>query len=295
MTVIEKGQAMVLHEPDRKNQSILLPGGRRLGYAEYGAPEGHPVLFFHGAPGSRHIHADMADVAVRRGVRLVAVERPGYGLSDPQPGRSMLDWADDVAVLADALGMARFAIIGFSMGSVYALACAHRLSERVTKIALAGALAPLDAPGVTEGMSPMVSGLYSLAQSNPDELRNTFAAVAPSPAALVEAMNASLAEWDKIVVNKRAAEFEAEYAQTLRGGVEGVATDFVLVSKDWGFPLKDINTETFLWCGSADQNTPPAMTGYLASILPNSRTFMLPDEGHLSLYVHWEEILERLG
>jgi pimeloyl-ACP methyl ester carboxylesterase len=285
---------MVLHRLDRKGQSVLLPDGRRLGYAEYGASDGHPVLFFHGAPGSRHIHADMADVAVRRGVRLVAVERPGYGLSDPQPGRSMLDWLDDVAVLADALGIARFAIVGFSMGSVYALACAHRLPERVTKIALAGALAPFDAPGVTEGMSSMVSGLYSLAQSNPDELRNTFAAVAPSPAALVEAMTASLAEWDKVVVNKRAAEFETEYAQTLRGGVEGVASDFVLVSGDWGFPLGSISTEVHLWCGTADQNTPTAMTKYLSTQLSNSRIFMLPGEGHLSLYVHWEKILERL-
>src|SRR3989338_9991360 len=104
---------MVFNKSDRKNQSILLPDGRRLGYAEYGAPDGRPVLFFHGAPGSRHIHADMADVVTRRGIRLIAVERPGYGLSDPQPGRSMLDWPGDVAALTDALGIAKFAIIGF--------------------------------------------------------------------------------------------------------------------------------------------------------------------------------------
>ena len=82
--------------------------------------------------------------------------------------------------------------------------------------------------------------------------------------------------------------------QTLRSGVEGIASDFVLASKDWGFPLDGINAGVHLWSGTADQNTPPAMTTYLSSILPNSRTFMLPDEGHLSLYVHWEEILERL-
>jgi len=286
---------MVLHRLSREDQSILLPDGRRLGYAEYGALGGRPVLFFHGAPGSRHIHADMADVVTRRGIRLIAVERPGYGLSDPQPGRSMLDWPGDVAVLADTLGIAQFSIIGFSMGSAYALACAYSLPERVTKVALSGALAPLDAPGVTEGMSPMVSGLYALAQSNPDELRDTFAAVAPSPVALVEAMTASLAEWDKNEVNKRTAEFETEYAQTLCGGVGGVASDFVLASKDWGFPLEGINTEVYLWCGTADQNTPPAMTAHISKMLPNSRTFMLPGEGHLSLYVHWDEILERLG
>jgi len=285
---------MVFNKSDRKNQSILLPDGRRLGYAEYGAPDGRPVLFFHGAPGSRHIHADMADVVTRRGIRLIAVERPGYGLSDPQPGRSMLDWPGDVAVLTDTLGVTQFSIIGFSMGSVYALACAHSLPSRVTKVALAGALAPLDAPGITEGLSSMVSGLYALARSNPDELRDTFSAIAPSPAALVEAMTASLAEWDKNEVNKRTAEFEAEYAQTLCGGVGGVASDFVLASKDWGFPLEGLNTEAHLWCGTSDQNTPPAMTKYLSTQLSNSRVFMLPDEGHLSLYAHWREILERL-
>lgn len=283
---------MSLHKP--QDRFITLPEGRLLGYAEYGVPNGSPVLFFHGSPGSSYIHSDMAGIAAQRGIRLIAVDRPGYGLSGSQPGRTMLAWPDDIAVLADVLGLQRFAIIGFSGGSPYTLACAYRLPNRVTKIALAGAFAPQEAPGVMEGMSPMVSGLYALAQANPDELKNTFAAVAPSPAALVEAMSASLPEWDKIEVKKRTAEFKTEYTQTLRSGVEGIASDFVLASKDWGFPLDGINAGVHLWSGTADQNTPPAMTTYLSSILPNSRTFMLPDEGHLSLYVHWEEILERL-
>jgi pimeloyl-ACP methyl ester carboxylesterase len=152
---------------EAQDRSFTLADGRQLGYAEYGVPSGSPVLFFHGAPGSRHIHVDMVEIAARLGIRLIAVERPGYGLSDPQPGRALLDWPGDIAALTDALRLQRFAIIGFSMGSPYALACAYELSGRVTKIALAGALAPQDAPGVLEGISPMVSGLYALAQSNP--------------------------------------------------------------------------------------------------------------------------------
>ena len=280
--------------PTPENQSILLPDGRRLGYAEYGAPEGSPVLFFHGAPGSRHIHADMARMAAQCGVRLIAVERPGYGLSDPQPGRTMLDWPEDVAVLMGALGIAQFAIIGFSGGSPYSIACAYRLPERVTKIALISTLAPLDVPGVTKGISPAVSGLYSLAQSNPDELRHTLAAIAPSPAALLEAMSASATEWDKNAISARHAEFETEYTQTLHSGIEGVASDFVLASKNWGFPLDGISTETHLWCGTADCNTTPAMADYIASQLLNSHTFMLPDEGHFVIFGHWEEILRQL-
>lgn len=282
------------HKSAREDQSILLPDGRRLGYAEYGAPNGRPVLFFHGSLGSRYIHTDIADISTRCGIRLIAPERPGYGLSDQQPGRSMLDWPDDITVLADALGLEQFAIIGFSGGSPYALACAYGLTVRVTRIALAGALAPLDALGVMTGMSPMVSGLYTLAQSSPDELIKVLSPLAESPAVLLAAMSASLPEWDKAEVNERISEFEAEFTQTLRGGIEGVASDFVLASGNWGFPLDAINAEIHLWSGTSDQNTPPAMTNYLASRLPNSRTFILPGEGHLSLFIHWEEMLERL-
>jgi len=283
---------MNLHKT--QSQFISLPDGRQLSYAEYGLPNGSPILFFHGSPGSSYIQADMADIAARCGIRLVAIDRPGYGLSSPQPGRTMLDWPDDIATLTDVLNLKQFAIIGFSGGSPYALACAYKLPERVTKIALVGAFAPLESPGAMEGMSPAVIGLYALAQANPDELRNNLAAIASSPAALVEALSASLPEWDKIEVGKRTAGFEAEYAQALHGGVEGVASDFVLLSGNWGFLLGGINAEVHLWSGSADQNTPPAMTHYLSSQLPSSRTFILPEEGHLSLYVHWEEILGQL-
>lgn len=283
---------MIQQESAREGLFILLPDGRRLGYAEYGVPDGRPVLFFHGMPGSAYIDEDMANVAMRRDVRLIAVERPGYGLSSPQPGRTMPGWADDIAALTQALGISKYSIVGFSGGSPYALACAYKHPDPLIRIALVGPFAPLDAPGIMESLSPASSGLYALAQSNPSELRNTFAAIASSPAALLDAMSATLPEWDKDQVSKRRAEFEAEYTQTLRGGIEGIASDFVLVSGSWGFSLEGIKTETHLWSGTLDQNTPPAMTHYLASKLPNNRTFILPGEGHLSLYVHWDAILK---
>ena len=169
---------MSLHKP--QDRFITLPEGRLLGYAEYGVPNGSPVLFFHGSPGSSYIHSDMAGIAAQRGIRLIAVDRPGYGLSGSQPGRTMLAWPDDIAVLADVLGLQRFAIIGFSGGSPYTLACAYRLPNRVTKIALAGAFAPRSARRYEH--APWLAGC-TRSPANPDELKNTFAAVAPSPAA----------------------------------------------------------------------------------------------------------------
>jgi pimeloyl-ACP methyl ester carboxylesterase len=272
-------------------QILCLPDERRLSFAEYGAPDGSPVLFFHGAPGSSHIHADMSEMAAKRNIRLIAADRPGYGLSDQKQGHTLTSWADDIAVLTDALGLDNFSIIGFSMGSIYALACADRLPHRVRKMALAGAIAPLDAPGVTEEMSATISGLYTLAQTRPYELAGIFAILAQTPSALLAAMSASSVEADRIALQNRCAEFETEYTRALRGGVVGMAADFILASKDWGFRPDNIGTEIEFWYGTADCNTPPAMTNYLTSILPNSRCHKLPNEGHFALYEHWDEIL----
>lgn len=277
------------------DQFLHLPDGRRLGYAEYGAPSGRPVLFFHGAPGSRRqVHGDMAEAAARSGVRLIAPERPGYGLSDPQSGRNLQDWIQGVTILTDALGIVRFSIIGFSAGGIYALRCAHDLPARVERVALAGCAAPLDIPGITAGMAPEVSGLYALANSNPQGLWDVLTPLAQSPTNVLAAMTDPMPDSDKMIAGPRGGQFEADFAEALRGGVGGVGSDFVLASRPWGFSLKDIETEVHIWQGTEDRNVPPAMAEYLASCLPKRVVFTLPDEGHFSLFAHWEEILARL-
>lgn len=271
--------------------SVHLPDGRRLGYSEYGVANGSPVLFFHGAPGSGYIHADLAAIAAQRGVRLIGVDRPGYGVSDVHHGRSFLSWADDVAAFTVALGIARFSIIGFSAGTPHALACAFKFPDRVKQLALIGALAP----GVTEGMPPLVCGLYALAQTNPGELRTTISAVAPSASALFGVVLSNVADADKKILHDRASDFELEYARTLQGGIEGLASDYMLLACDQGFPVDKINAEVHLFSGTEDQNTPPAMTEFFASKLSRSRVHRLQDEGHYILYSHWDEILKCLG
>lgn len=269
--------------------SFLLPDGRNLGFAEYGVASGKPVLFFHAAPGSSYVHKDMAEMAAQCGVRLIGVDRPGYGLSDPHSDRTFLSWANDIENLTDKLEIAQFSIIGFSGGCPHALACAYKLPERVQQVALVAALVP----GVTEGIPAMVSGLYALAKSNPDELRRTFASLAPSAAALLGVVAASVGDCDKKVVTERAAELERDYTRTLQCGIEGIASDYIVFSGSLGFSLEGIGAKVLLWSGTADQNTPPAMVQSLASQLSNSKIFMLPDEGHLALYKHWDEILKQ--
>jgi pimeloyl-ACP methyl ester carboxylesterase len=273
---------------DSNNCNFVLHDGRKLGFAEYGLSGGNPVLFFHGAPGSSYLPADVAEIAQQCGVRLIAVDRPGYGVSGPHAGRTFLTWANDVAVLTAVLGITRFSIVGLSAGTPYALACAFCLPDRVRNIALAGSLVP----GITEGMPPMVGGLYELAQTNPDELRKTFVSVAPSASALLGVLSTTVAEVDKQMMRDRATDFELDYTRVLFGGIEGIASDYLLISGILGFPLDKIDAEVHLYYGTADQNTPFAMTESFASQLPNSHVHLLQDEGHFALYRHWEEILK---
>ena len=121
-----------------RNSTITLPDGRGLGYAEYGDPDAMPVLYCHGFPSCR-LEPSMLPVS---GIRLIALDRPGYGLSDPLPGRTLLDWPRDVAVAADALGLGSFAVAGVSGGAPYAASCAALLKDRIIGLALICGIAP---------------------------------------------------------------------------------------------------------------------------------------------------------
>src|SRR3954471_10418484 len=127
---------------------IRLGDGRTLAYAECGDPDGWPVLGCHGSPSSRlERHVEDPETYRRWGVRLVVPDRPGFGRSEPSPGRRVLDWPGDVAQLLEHLGIARLAVLSLSGGAAYALACAHVLGERVHAVGILGGAPPPDAPG----------------------------------------------------------------------------------------------------------------------------------------------------
>jgi pimeloyl-ACP methyl ester carboxylesterase len=126
--------------------TLLLGDGRKLGYAQYGRPDGEPLFYFHGHPGSR-LEARFAHrAAAEAGLRVVALDRPGYGLSDFQPGRVITGWPADVAEAADLLRIGKFSVAGASGGGPYALACAWRLPGRVIRAAVISGVGPLPGP-----------------------------------------------------------------------------------------------------------------------------------------------------
>jgi pimeloyl-ACP methyl ester carboxylesterase len=124
---------------------ITLPGGRRLCWHEFGDPDGSPVMYTAGTPVSGLGGASYDEAAGAAGLRWISPDKPGYGGSDYHRDRSLVSWGDDLAALADHLGLDRFAVAGESGGGPFTLGAAHKLAGRVSVAALiAGAGAPLD-------------------------------------------------------------------------------------------------------------------------------------------------------
>ncbi len=139
---------------NNSEQYIKLQDGRSLGYAEFGSPTGKPIFLFNGSF-SRLFYPLDDSIPIAANARIITVDRPGFGLSTFQPNRMILDWPTDLAELADALGLDRFAVVGGSAGGPYAAACAFKLPDRLTALALVSSLAPWDAPEISKGLTPL--------------------------------------------------------------------------------------------------------------------------------------------
>src|SRR5512136_816792 len=136
-----------LSQSTRSGKTIRLRDGRRLGYVEFGDPAGKPIFHFHGYPGSRLEGRIIHAAAVKCGARFIAVDRPGMGLSDFKPKRTILDWPDDVVELADFLQIDQFAVEGASGGGPYSLACARKIPDRLTHVGVLSGVDPQWDPG----------------------------------------------------------------------------------------------------------------------------------------------------
>lgn len=277
---------------------VELSDGRRLAYAEYGEPTGVPVFLFHGLPGSRRAWGLLPDNPIPQGLRIVAPDRPGYGRSDPKPGRTLLDWAADVVELADTLSIEKFAIVGVSGGGPGALACAWKAPERLTSVGVVSCPAPTDAPGVFEGMSRTNRFFMKLAWRMPwlSTLNVRFLAsvIRRNPARYINAMKYKVNDIDKAILARPEIQemLATDFAEALRGGAQGMAADMSSNhGRPWGFPLDSISIKVLLWFCELDLSVPPAMGRYLSDTIPDLEATFIPDAGHLWILVHLNEVL----
>jgi pimeloyl-ACP methyl ester carboxylesterase len=284
------------------NKTLTGRDGRRIGYAETGDPQGQPVIYCHGFPASR-IEVVLVDQAARRqGVRIIAPDRPGYGMSDYKADRSITDWPADIAELADALGFERFSVLAVSGGGPYGLALCRLLPDRIaaaTVVAGLGpvyeveAVRPMHAParlGFTSARTaPWLNWLVYGSLLGPFMRARPTLALALLTPAMREADRATLSQPDNH------AALSESIREALRPGMRGALLDFKLYSHDWGFDLAGIEMPLTLWHGEEDATVPLSHTLMLAAALPKCQVIQRPREGHFSLPInHADEILQAL-
>ena len=278
---------------------LNLADGRHLGYALYGDPEGYPLFYFHGLPGSRYEGRIIDPVARQFQVRVIAVDRPGYGLSDAAPSRSLLAWPKDVASLADALGIEEFGVLGVSGGGPCALACAHELARRVTTVSVVCGLGPLYNEPIARDMRPPARAILRIATLSPLLLQVLIAqplraACRLSPALVIWAVSVINGGPDKPVLREAQLKqvLELNVKEAFRAGAAGAARDVSIYTQPWGFRLRDIRQSVMLWHDDVDNVVPPSHGRYMHRQLPKSQLIEIPGEGHFSLPVkHLKEIL----
>ena len=279
---------------------MKLYNGFKLAYAEYGDMNGKPVFFFHGTPGSRYFRPP-DKVTKKMGVRLICVDRPGYGESEFQPGRRILDWPENISQLADFLKIGKFAVAAHSGGGPYALACANLIPGRVTASAIMASVGPFNTPGLTRGMvfgnklgfivgrfvpwslwQLLIWIFYRRRKNNPEADMDTGKGQRP-PA---DEEQISQPEIREVCIQSEIESF--------RHGLRALAWDARLLTHPWGFSMKDIQIPVHLWHGSVDDQAPIFLAQFMAEKIPGSTLMICENEGHLLLFHHWEEILKQL-
>jgi pimeloyl-ACP methyl ester carboxylesterase len=286
-----------------------LPDGRQAQFWQGGVPAGPAIFFLHGCPDSRLAARTGEAAALRAGVHLVAVNRPGYGRSDPDES-GHFSVADDTAAVADGLGIDRFAVLGMSVGGPYALACAARHPDRVTAAGVVAAPAiasELDPPCHRDDLSPAEQAFFArLAVSTVAESIELFrpdfeayvAGIAPGDdddVALARRWMDGLHPIDTALLAAVPADDLAAAAREALASTNGYLRDAATTFRTWEFRPEDVRCPTWLMYGELDTNAPPRNGEWLAERIPNATLIVRQQTPHLAtLHAHWDEILTTL-
>ncbi|MBN1995157.1 MAG: alpha/beta hydrolase [Anaerolineae bacterium] len=292
-------------------ETIQLSDGRTLAYLETGDPEGRPVFYFHGGPGSRLEGLMFDDLNRQLGIRMIALDRPGYGLSHFQEDRTYLDWPNDVGELADHLDIERFAVLGWSSGGPYAAVVAHQLPERVAIAVLVageGPYASHDYPQSVLNDSATFNGsgankLFIWSANNGPWLMHTIFRLSRimffnDPLGVMETSGGfeMSAKDDYFFTQEFRHEYGAEMIEAFRQGAAGVTREFTIERLDWPFALEEIQAPPVLvFHGAEDTAVHPGVSEYVCRRIPACvEPTIYPGEGHSVVYYRYKDIIRAM-
>lgn len=271
--------------PIKTNTYIINADNLKYGICEYGAPKGSPLFYFHGYSGSRidgYIY-NFDELGNDLNVRIIAIDRPGIGLTDYRQNSTLLSWPNDVYKVADALKIERFSILGISGGGPYALACAFIMNERLQKVFVISPMGPATYNRSLEGMAMLV----------PRQARNLRYMMAVGFMlgikyfrwALKSALKGYLSDADIKYLSHHSREpyLMESVKENFRSGLKGYLNDSEIYGNDWGFKLLDIKREVNLWHGSTDRNVYIETAKHIAAEIPYCNAHWFEGEGHFSV------------
>ena len=281
-----------------KSRQVTLSDGRALGFDDFGDPDGTPVLFFHGFGSSRVVRHPDDEIATELGARIIAVDRPGIGISTRQPNRRVTDFPRDIAELLDILDIDRCAVVAWSGGGPYALACAWQMPERISVVGLISAPAPLSgAPGSGGYTWPRHRAMSRTADHAPWVIALAMwqwsRQQKADPNKQLDEAISGMIEADREILGDPAlrAVMIANAAEMYRQGTGGVYDEALCLARPFGFPIGGVSVPVRIWHGARDKVVPVGMGKYLERNLPTAVATYYPREGHHFVYERWREIL----
>lgn len=286
----------------------LTHGTRRIGYAIYGsATPSSTLLFFHGTPGTRFFFtASHAQLAHDHNIRVLVPERPGFGLSDPQPNRTIMDGADDAKRILDYLGVDKCSVIGYSAGGPYALAFGNKHSQMCDAIAIVSGVG-FWGKGAMKGMDLLSKLGWLIAGYMPKMVRPILKMSISTE--LKDVREGKLAAFSKqegnwFRTNEQVRRMLVESVSELYSrdcGVQAEAKDYTLFShrQGWGFDLADIRGKVFMYSGGMDTKCGHGMFAIMKSQIQTGGATVVSrfeeEEDHFMFYRIFEDILKDLN
>ncbi|MCH9667490.1 MAG: alpha/beta hydrolase [Actinomycetia bacterium] len=283
--------------------NVAVGTDRRIGFAEFGDPQGRAIFWLHGTPGARRqIPVEARLYAEKNQVRLIGIDRPGIGSSTPHEYATVIDFAEDLRTIADTFAIDRMAIIGLSGGGPYTLGCAAAMPGRVVAVGVLGGVAPTrGSDGIGGGLmgnvgvpvapalekvrvplSMFASGLIRLVRPIAEPALYLYATVSP--------------EGDRRMLSR--PEFKAMFLDDLLNGsrrqLAAPFADVVVFARDWGFRLGEVKVPVSWWHGDQDHIVPYAHGQHVVARLPDADFYTLPGESHLGGMGQAETIMQKM-
>ncbi|WP_417566446.1 alpha/beta fold hydrolase [Marinobacter sp.] len=274
--------------PDNRDHQIRLKDGRRLAYTDLGNPLGYPLLFGHGMPGCRLEGHFLHERARRYGFRIITPDRPGIGGSDYRQRQTLLEYADDIRQLIDALNVPRFSHLGWSSGGSRVLACGNALADRMDLgVCLSGYTHFSEFPGHNRLIESTRWPGPRLARMSPTLLKLVVRLVVRfsrrHPGLYMREARQLVSEQDRSLLRAflKGEYFRRDQLECLNSGARAIASDLLTELGDWGFKLKSVKVPIFIYQGEQDPFIPVDYARHLADNLPDAELILMPEAGHL--------------